>query len=89
MGRDLVNGGSLPRSLGELIAQERKRRSLSRRKLAEMVRQAARAAGEKNCGTNERTVLRWESAETIPRSDALHWLAAALGQHVERLTSLA
>ncbi len=76
-------------SLGELIAAERQRRSLSRRELADLVRRAARKDGEWNVGTNEKAVRRWESGDTTPRPDALRWLAAALEVPLDLVTDAA
>jgi transcriptional regulator with XRE-family HTH domain len=79
MERDSVGRRSL---LGELIAHERRRRSLSREELAALVRRADRA-----WRTHEKTIRRWETGGE-PQPAALRALAVALGRPVEELVGL-
>jgi transcriptional regulator with XRE-family HTH domain len=81
MGQQPVSSGSSP--LGELIARERQRRSLTRRELAELVRKA-----DRSLGTNEKTIERWERGQE-PQPAAVRALAAVLERPVEELTALA
>jgi tetratricopeptide (TPR) repeat protein len=76
-------------SLGRLIAQERRRHSLSRPDLARLVRKAAAAEGVRDDRTSDTSVKRWELYGLVPRTDHLRWLAAALGLPVQRLVLLA
>ncbi len=69
--------------LGELIASERQRRSLTHAELAALVQKA-----DRTLRTHEKTVRRWESGD-VPQPAALRALAAVLGQPVERLAALA
>lgn len=68
--------------LGELIAAERRRRSLARGELAELVRKA-----DRTLRTHEKTIRRWEAGGE-PQPAALRALAKALGRPVEELMAL-
>jgi len=85
MGHETVNGGSGP--LGELILHERRQRSWSRQKLAELVRNAARKDGEV-IATNGKSIERWELRGMTPQGPALSALASVLEQPVELLVAL-
>src|SRR6266699_3943349 len=90
MGHPPSNGRPFPVGpLGEFIARERERRSLTRAQVAALLRAAARAEGVRDCRVNDRAIERWEKGESIPRPDNLRWLARALGVPVERFTALA
>jgi len=89
MGYSPVNRRSASaQSVGELIAAERERRSLTRRDLAMLIGKAAAVAGERYCRVNEKSVYRWEHGD-VPRANHLRWLAAALELPVDHLTCLA
>src|SRR5215471_13019554 len=85
MGQGQDTGGT---RLGQLIGEERRRRSLSRLDLAKLIRAAAAAEGEVDDRTSDTSVKRWENG-LVPRADHLRWLADALKLPVERLTALA
>jgi transcriptional regulator with XRE-family HTH domain len=80
MDRPPVTGRSL---LGGFIAAERRRRGLSHRELAGLVRQS-----DRTLPTHEKTLRRWEAGD-VPRPAALRALAVALGDPVEHLVQLA
>jgi transcriptional regulator with XRE-family HTH domain len=69
-------------TLGALIADERRRRGLSRAELAGLLRRADRALR-----THEKTVRRWEAGD-VPQPVALRALAAVLGRSVQELGEL-
>jgi transcriptional regulator with XRE-family HTH domain len=71
-------------ALGELIARERQRRSLTRAELAGLVRRA-----DRSLGTDESQVKRWELRGQEPQPAALRALATALELPVDRLAALA
>jgi transcriptional regulator with XRE-family HTH domain len=87
-GQDQDRFGTSPGRLAPFIREERARRSLSRRDLAEMVCGAARVEGERNARVSETTVKRWEQGQ-VPSQSHMRWLASALGRPVERLVALA
>lgn len=74
--------GSRRAPLGELIAQERQRRGLTRVELATLVRRA-----DRTLGTDDSQIKRWENGQ-VPQPVALRALAAALRRPVEELTAL-
>jgi transcriptional regulator with XRE-family HTH domain/tetratricopeptide (TPR) repeat protein len=74
--------------LALLIREERGRRSLSRRDLAELVCRAGRAEGERNPRVSETTIKRWERGH-VPSQGHMRWLASALGEPVHRLVTFA
>lgn len=73
--------------LGAFIEHERKRRSLTRVKLAALVRQEAARDGERDCRTDQKTIYRWERGIQAPSADHRRWLAGAMGIPVEHLSS--
>ncbi len=83
MGQTTGSGGARS-PLGELIASERQRRSLSRKELAALVRRA-----DRSLGTDAKTVERWELRGQEPQPAALRALAKVFGKSVEELTALA
>jgi transcriptional regulator with XRE-family HTH domain len=74
--------GSRRAPLGELIAQERQHRGLTRVELAALVRRA-----DRTLGTDDSQIKRWENGR-VPQPVALRALAAALSRPVEELTAL-
>jgi transcriptional regulator with XRE-family HTH domain len=82
MGRQTGSNGS--NALGELIAAERQRRSLTRRELAALLRRA-----DRSLGTTDKGVERWELRGQVPQPAAMRALATALELPVDRLVALA
>jgi transcriptional regulator with XRE-family HTH domain len=80
MGHEMGSNGA--NALGELIARERRRCSLTRPELAELVRRA-----DRTLGTDGNTVERWERGQ-MPQPAALRALAVVLKLPIEELTAL-
>ncbi len=80
-----IGAESVP--LARLIAEQRKRRSLSLSGVARLMRRAAEEEGS-YCGADPQTIHDYERGR-IPHPDPLRWLAAALGLPVEQATTAA
>jgi transcriptional regulator with XRE-family HTH domain len=78
------HGPSGPHPLGDLIAEERQRRGLTRAELADVVKKAT-----KGTGTNEKAVARWELHGDIPVPATLRALAVVLELPVEHVVAVA
>lgn len=73
--------------LAELVAHERRRRSLSLADVAALVRRAAEDEGRQS-GATRQTAHNWERGQ-LPRPDSLRWLARALGMPTEKVADAA
>ena len=73
--------------LAELIAHERRRRSLSLADVAALVRRAAEDEGRPS-GATRQTAHNWERGQ-VPRPDSLRWLARAFGIPTEMVADAA
>jgi transcriptional regulator with XRE-family HTH domain len=73
--------------LAELVAHERRRRSLSLAGVAALVRRAAEDEGRQS-GATRQTAHNWERGQ-LPRPDSLRWLARALGIPTEKVADAA
>jgi transcriptional regulator with XRE-family HTH domain len=70
-------------AFGEFVADERRRRSLTRAEVAGLVRKA-----DRSLTTNEQALMRWEIHGRIPQPAALRALAAVLDVPLEQLVGL-
>ncbi len=71
--------------LAKLIAEQRRRRSLSLSEVAQRMRKAARVESQ-HCGADRKAIHDYEQGR-IPHPDGLRWLAMALDLPIEQVVA--